>query len=449
MSSRGRPHAKPGRTKRPAGANGSKGGGRYTAPARATARDASGSIGTGAAFAAPLSNRPAQPPIVVGAPPATPADARASGAADGPEASTGLDAYLERVAPETVAVTYWVDLPADTGPSDHLVLRLAGRLSEASPDKAIGADRFDHDEVVEGLVAGSGPVAVTTKVTGVAAGEWQVGAEAFLDRGSGTGRPRHVDCHRVEWSWLRWSAKPIAESPVVTRMLPLALAPATLFGVWAVLAGAGIALAVLVQGWVASARHVGAPHLLLVSLSAVAAGVVGAKAWYMVVHRDEHRRDGWCIQGLVSGVAVVGVASAAAVGVPVGTFLDVTAPGLLFGMAVGRVGCFFAGCCYGRPTSSRWGIWSSDRRLGVRRIPTQLLESLLAAAVAAGALAGSLAEPVLRGGILMAALGAYTLIRQRLLAWRAEPRQSTRLTTVASGAAAVMAVAGIVVAAVS
>ncbi|MDE3206046.1 MAG: hypothetical protein KGQ66_17710, partial [Acidobacteriota bacterium] len=157
----------------------------------------------------------------MGAPPATPADAQASCPADDPEASTGLDAYLERVAPETVAVTYWVDLPADTAPADHLVLRLAGRLSEPSPEGAIGADRFEHDEIVEGLVAGSGPVAVTTKVTGVAAGEWQVDAEAFLNRGSDTGRPRRVDCRRVEWSWLRWSAKPIAESPVTTRMLPL------------------------------------------------------------------------------------------------------------------------------------------------------------------------------------------------------------------------------------
>ena len=35
----------------------------------------------------------------------------------------------------------------------------------------------------------------------------------------------------------------------------------------------------------------------------------------------------------------------------------VTAPGLLVAMAVGRVGCFFAGCCGGPPTASRWGVW--------------------------------------------------------------------------------------------
>ena len=404
-------------------------------------------------MATPLSTQDAQDtrlPIANGAPRTTRSGAGVAGAADGPVASTGLDAYLERVAPETVAVTYWVDLPADTEAADQLVLRLVGRLREPSQGQAVGPDRFEHEETVDGLVAGSGPVAVTTKVTGVAGGEWEVGAHAVLNTGRpGTGHSRRVDCQRAQWSWLRWSAKPSAESPVATRLLPLTFAPATLLGVWAVLAGAGIALAVLIQGWVASARHVAVPHLGWVSLAAVAAGVVGAKAWYMVVHRDEHRRDGWCIQGLVSGVAIVGVALAAALAVPIGLFLDVTAPGLLFGMAVGRVGCFFAGCCYGRPTSSRWGIWSSDRRVGARRIPTQLLESLLAAAVGAGALAGSLSEPVPRGGVLVAALGAYTLVRQYLLGWRAEPRQSSWLTNVASAAAGVMAVAGIVVAVVS
>ncbi|HEX6880965.1 MAG TPA: prolipoprotein diacylglyceryl transferase family protein, partial [Terriglobales bacterium] len=34
---------------------------------------------------------------------------------------------------------------------------------------------------------------------------------------------------------------------------------------------------------------------------------------------------------------------------------DIFAPGLALGHALGRVGCFAAGCCYGRPTSEPWG----------------------------------------------------------------------------------------------
>lgn len=35
---------------------------------------------------------------------------------------------------------------------------------------------------------------------------------------------------------------------------------------------------------------------------------------------------------------------------------DVAAPYLALGQAVARVGCFLAGCCYGRPTAALWGV---------------------------------------------------------------------------------------------
>lgn len=36
--------------------------------------------------------------------------------------------------------------------------------------------------------------------------------------------------------------------------------------------------------------------------------------------------------------------------------LNLLTPSLVIGHAVGRIGCFFAGCCYGEPTNSPWGI---------------------------------------------------------------------------------------------
>lgn len=35
---------------------------------------------------------------------------------------------------------------------------------------------------------------------------------------------------------------------------------------------------------------------------------------------------------------------------------DLVAPSAVLGYAVGRIGCFFNGCCYGRPTSLPWGV---------------------------------------------------------------------------------------------
>jgi phosphatidylglycerol:prolipoprotein diacylglycerol transferase len=62
---------------------------------------------------------------------------------------------------------------------------------------------------------------------------------------------------------------------------------------------------------------------------------------------------------------------------------DVFAPGIALGHAIGRVGCLFAGCCYGRPTTLPWGIVFSDpfaasyvgTPLGVPLHPTQLYEA--------------------------------------------------------------------------
>lgn len=103
-------------------------------------------------------------------------------------------------------------------------------------------------------------------------------------------------------------------------------------------------------------------------------------------------------------------------GLPVRTLLlDITAPGLLAGMTLGRFGCFFGGRCAGRPTSSRWGLWSSDRRLGLRRLPTQLLEAGVAFVVAASAFSAVTARPsAAAGSVFAGAIAAYTLGRQLL-----------------------------------
>lgn len=45
---------------------------------------------------------------------------------------------------------------------------------------------------------------------------------------------------------------------------------------------------------------------------------------------------------------------------------------LTFGHAIGRIGCYLAGCCYGAPTTWVWGIFLH----GTHRHPTQLIEAL-------------------------------------------------------------------------
>jgi phosphatidylglycerol:prolipoprotein diacylglycerol transferase len=61
---------------------------------------------------------------------------------------------------------------------------------------------------------------------------------------------------------------------------------------------------------------------------------------------------------------------------------DAFAPGVALGQAVGRQGCFAAGCCWGRPTDAPWGVEFGEAAhrvtgvpVGVHLHPTQLYES--------------------------------------------------------------------------
>jgi len=65
---------------------------------------------------------------------------------------------------------------------------------------------------------------------------------------------------------------------------------------------------------------------------------------------------------------------------PLWPLADVLAPALALGQAIGRWGCYFAGCCYGAQTNVPWAIIFSDPKslapLNVPLHPTQIYLSL-------------------------------------------------------------------------
>jgi phosphatidylglycerol:prolipoprotein diacylglycerol transferase len=74
--------------------------------------------------------------------------------------------------------------------------------------------------------------------------------------------------------------------------------------------------------------------------------------------------------GLVGGYLGVELAKDA-LGVTIKTGDSFAVP-VAGAVAVGRLGCFSAGCCFGKPTGGSWGIDFGD---GILRHPTQLYES--------------------------------------------------------------------------
>src|SRR5947208_1202704 len=63
--------------------------------------------------------------------------------------------------------------------------------------------------------------------------------------------------------------------------------------------------------------------------------------------------------GLVGGV-LAGAIYAWRRRLPFWALADAVAPGLALGYAIGRIGCFLNGCCYGGPTTLPWGVVFRD-----------------------------------------------------------------------------------------
>src|SRR6266571_6833352 len=161
--------------------------------------------------------------------------------------------------------------------------------------------------------------------------------------------------HPAARLWRRWAPSAESAEPVRTCPTPFARVPGIFPGIWGAMVTLGIAVALALQSLVIAGDHRAVGPWWAVTLVAIVVGIVGAKVWFIVLYRREHRIEGWCIQGFIAGATLTAAILLVVLDVPAGVFLDVTAPGLLVAMAVGRVGCFFAGCCGGPPTASLWG----------------------------------------------------------------------------------------------
>ena len=102
-------------------------------------------------------------------------------------------------------------------------------------------------------------------------------------------------------------------------------------------------------------------------------GLVGARLFYVIEYHDQFFPPGRSLLASLrevlnvagGGLVVFGSLPTAALaawrfarrrGLPILALADCIAPGLLLGLAIGRVGCFLNGCCYGGPCDLPWAV---------------------------------------------------------------------------------------------
>ncbi|MBR2970411.1 MAG: prolipoprotein diacylglyceryl transferase [Clostridia bacterium] len=109
-------------------------------------------------------------------------------------------------------------------------------------------------------------------------------------------------------------------------------------------------------------------------------------------------------------------------------FVSVATPCIVLAHGIGRVGCFLAGCCYGKTTSSFIGVRfvesiksSGEYIMGDPRIPTQLIEAIFLFALFAALLLiiFKLKKPQLS---ILIYLYSYSIFRFVLEFLRDDPR---------------------------
>jgi phosphatidylglycerol---prolipoprotein diacylglyceryl transferase len=384
-----------------------------------------------------LTHRPAAAEPV---PIITPQLAQVSAQGDPAAAGKRWSTFLESAQREMLAVSYWFDPPPGME-SSSVRIRFSGRRTGTGARTGSG-DHFVCEEVVDDVGDRSGRISVTARVRNIEPGEWVTAATVVQPDRARRGRHARpasaqpaIELHPAGWSWRRWSLRDRPSASVTTCLAPVIKVPGLLSFIWGPMVFIGVLLGLLLQALVVSNLHLSIGRTFAVSVVALVAGAIGARLWYAVIKRRQHDINGWCIQGFLVAFTLIAPAMASLLGVAIGTFLDVSAPGVFLGAVVGRFGCFLAGCCGGRATSSRCGIWSSNQNVGRRRIPTQLLEAGLAAVVSVGSLTAVLRMGPRGGALFVASVAAYTLIRQGILRLRAERRVSVLLGPIVTAAA--------------
>ena len=145
---------------------------------------------------------------------------------------------------------------------------------------------------------------------------------------------------------------------------------------------------------VREAKKKGIPHESIVDIGfyALIAGILGSRLFFIATnwqHFSEHLLDvvkiwegGLVFYGGVLFAVPTVIWYARQKSLPLWQTADIWAPSIAIGHAIGRLGCFCAGCCYGKPAEGLpWSVTFTNPEslaiIGTPLHPTQLYESAL------------------------------------------------------------------------
>lgn len=174
--------------------------------------------------------------------------------------------------------------------------------------------------------------------------------------------------------------------PVLFKVGPLAIHSYGLFVAIAFLVGLAISL------FYARKEGIENQTILDLAIYVIISAVVGARIFYVLGQWDYYRSNPLEILMLQNGglvflggllLSILTIVIYARIkSLPLLKLLDALTPGTALGYAIGRIGCFLNGCCFGLPTKLPWGLVFPPGSLAALYFPaepihpTQLYSSL-------------------------------------------------------------------------
>ena len=218
------------------------------------------------------------------------------------------------------------------------------------------------------------------------------------------------------------------------------------FGIptYGVLVATGIVAGLLLTSRLARKSALNVDHVWNLAVTVILTAILGAKILYILNDWSFYRANPRAIfsfdmlqaGGVFSGGLLAAFIAAAIflrkTHLPPLRTADCFAPGIALGHAIGRLGCFMAGCCYGKETTMPWGVTFTNplakvmvgTPLGVHLHPTQLYESG-AEVVNLSLLLWLFGRKKFDGQVMGAYLFLYGVERFFIEFWRGDPGRGT------------------------
>ncbi len=166
----------------------------------------------------------------------------------------------------------------------------------------------------------------------------------------------------------------------------ITLGPVTVQG-YGLMIGLGVIAALIMGDYRAKRRGLDSDAIYGMTIFAVVLGFAAAKVLFILTQWEYFVQDplhfisgaGFVVFGGIIGAIITLYVYCRIKKLDLLTYLDLMVPSVALAQALGRIGCFLAGCCYGTPTELAIGVTFKDSPFapnGIRLLPTQLFMSL-------------------------------------------------------------------------